>query len=558
MTGPQDEARPGPDQTDVEKVKDDMAKTICGADNPSFASGLERLMLPVLVAALVAATLFRLLPVMLGQPALSEMFMTEDGYLMLTVARSMAIGQGMTVSDGTIATNGVQPLATFLFAVPYVMTEGDKVASLVGIHLISAAIALAGAFAMQAFAARALAPHDSNRHWPWLAAVLWFTGPLLLRHTMNGLETGLATLFVLLTLLQFARVLARGADRTTLGGLGLGALCGLVFLSRNDAVFLVVAIFVIWGLYELIAMRAGLLAALRRTVPPGLLSLLIVLPWLINNQLRFGSIVPISGTAQSLTARFGDNADLLPSKLFEYLFPMLPVPHGWETHPAAVAAFAIVSAIVILWAFARTWQRGGTIRLVMLAYLLHLVATSAYYGLYFGAPHFFSRYLAPSAPLLVLASLIVLIDLSRWIARDKAPLLVAGTGLAALALSGVLLGRLLLPGVQEQGHFQVVQWVDENVGEDTWVGAVQTGTLGYWHDRTINLDGKVNPAALAQRREYGNVMRYIVASEIDYLVDWNGIRIWAESEEAGFSNAFELHVDDAERNLAVLRRLGAE
>lgn len=55
----------------------------------------------------------------LSQPSLSEAFMTEDGNLMLTIARNMAVGLGVTVSDGTIATNGVQPLATFVFAVPY-------------------------------------------------------------------------------------------------------------------------------------------------------------------------------------------------------------------------------------------------------------------------------------------------------------------------------------------------------------------------------------------------------------------------------------------------------
>ena len=38
---------------------------------------------------------------------------------------------------------------------------------------------------------------------------------------------------------------------------------------------------------------------------------------------------------------------------------------------------------------------------------------------------------------------------------------VGGTG--ALALSVLLLVRLTLPGVKEQGHFQVVGWVEENV-----------------------------------------------------------------------------------------------
>jgi hypothetical protein len=35
---------------------------------------------------------------------------SEDGYLMMTIARNMAIGEGMSTADGTIPTNGTQPL----------------------------------------------------------------------------------------------------------------------------------------------------------------------------------------------------------------------------------------------------------------------------------------------------------------------------------------------------------------------------------------------------------------------------------------------------------------
>ena len=52
-------------------------------------------------------------------PALANFFITEDGYLMLTVARNMALGEGMSVSNGTIPTNGIQPMIGVFFAVPY-------------------------------------------------------------------------------------------------------------------------------------------------------------------------------------------------------------------------------------------------------------------------------------------------------------------------------------------------------------------------------------------------------------------------------------------------------
>ena len=114
----------------------------------------ERTMLRAIGVAMALALTFRLWPAVAGMPALAQFFVTEDGYLMLTVARNLAIGLGLSVSEGTIPTNGVQPLATFLFAVPYVLTGGDKVSSLVWLHGLWAAIAVGGALAVRAFAAR--------------------------------------------------------------------------------------------------------------------------------------------------------------------------------------------------------------------------------------------------------------------------------------------------------------------------------------------------------------------------------------------------------------------
>jgi hypothetical protein len=463
----------------------------------------------------------------------------------------------MTVSDGTISTNGVQPLATFLFTLPYLATGGDKVTSLIGIHLIAAAAAMGGIFATRALAARILAPLHPDPRWPWLVAALWFTGPLLVQHTMNALETGIYTLCLLLTLLQLARVLERGAEARAVDRLALGAMLGIVFLARNDAVFLVLVVFAIWGLFELVALRHGPATLLRRVVPAGLLSLVIVLPWLVNNKVRFGSIVPISGTAQSTSAEFGQNLPLLPAKLFETFLPMLPLPGSLERSGGASLALAIVCAALLAWFLIRVLRGGGRVRLVVLAYVAHGAALAAYYGLYFGAPHFLSRYLAPLAPLLITASVLAVIDLSGRLGRGRAPVLAAGAGLAALLLGAALSVRLLIPGFNVQGHFQVVSWIEHNVPDTVWIGAVQTGTLGYWHDRTINLDGKVNPEALADRVTKGHVLDYVVASEIDYLADWNGIASWTDRPVPAFAEAFEVVIDDPEANLGVLARRDA-
>jgi hypothetical protein len=111
---------------------------------------------------------------------------------------------------------------------------------------------------------------------------------------------------------------------------------------------------------------------------------------------------------------------------------------------------------------------------------------------------------------------------------------------------------------QSHMHRQVVDWVRGHVPDSVWVGAPQTGTLGYFHDRTINLDGKVNPAALRVLLQEGHILNYVAASKIDYIVDWVGMADWPSlGLSPAFEQQFEVVVRDPERNLAALRRRGA-
>lgn len=517
----------------------------------------DRFFFAVLAGVLVFAALYRLYPLVLGTPPLAQAFMTEDGYLMQTIARNMAIGLGMSVSDGTIPSNGVQPLATFLFSVPYLLTGGDKVAGLWGVQLIGAVIAVFGVFSVRALARVLLTPQDATPAWPWLVATLWFVSPLLLLHTMNGLETGLYTVMVTVTLVLFAGLVAKGGAATSGDRILFGAVCGVTFLARNDAVFLLLAIMVVWLYHALAVQRRAPGRVLAELIAPAVAVLLIAAPWLISNYVNFGSIVPVSGTAQSLSGGWARNADLLPAILFEYLMPVLPVPGGWQTTPVFMVCAVLVIGLILGSFVVQVWRRGGPALYVMAAYLIFAVAMSFYYGFIFGAGWFLSRYLSPLAPLLITATVSVALGLAHRMIPARATAAVSTLGVLALVLGLALLGRYLLPGVKEQGHFQVVDWVTENVPEDTWVGAVQTGTLGYWHDRTINLDGKVNPAALQAILTQGHVLTYVLESPIVYLADWEGIAYWVTTANQGiteFSESFEVIVHDEAANLAVLKR----
>ena len=57
----------------------------------------------------------------------------------------------------------------------------------------------------------------------------------------------------------------------------------------------------------------------------------------------------------------------------------------------------------------------------------------------------------------------------------------------------------------------------ESIPEEQVVGARQSGTLGYFRNRVINLDGKVNPRA---PKDEHAMHRYLKSVNIDWLCDW--------------------------------------
>ena len=234
------------------------------------------------------------------------------------------------------------------------------------------------------------------------------------------------------------------------------------------------------------------------------------------------------------------------------------IPEGIEPNPiVAAVCLGIVGAVLLVFLIG-TWRRGGVARHVTIAALIASIALAVYYGLFFGAGWFLSRYLAPVAPVLLIAATALLIRLCQYISAQRVAQIGSLLGLVAIVLSLALMGRYLIPGAKEQGHFQVVGWVSENVAPDVWVGAVQTGTVGYWHDRTINLDGKVNPDALNAILTEGHVLNYVMESPVEYLADWWGIVTWATDpapEHDELRAAFSILVDDPAGNLGVLERI---
>jgi hypothetical protein len=518
---------------------------------PGPSMGAVKVLALVLVAVGVIA---RLSPLFDPTGRLFWQFMTEDGYLMQIIARNMAIGLGMSVSEGTIATNGVQPLATFLFAACHWLAGGSKTLGIAFVTIAATLFSVGAGYWFYRTATIVLARLPQGREIALFAAALWFSAPLIIPTTMNGLETGLYFMVALMTMHYYLKVVSTGAGTFSNGQrLTFGVLLGLAFLARNDAVFFIACLLLV-HLFVGGAAYGGYARRLVDCIVGGATSMIIASPWLIYNYRLFGSIVPISGTAQSHGTAIGANLPLVPAKLLEASSLFLPLPRSLEEY-ALIAAFALLFLIVTLGAFwilvAKTDLTARRFFLVGVSFTLSL---ALYYGLFFGANWFLPRYFSVLSPFLWLASAVTLFHLLLPIARNYKPYAVV---LALLMLMATAVAANGFRNGRNHMHRQVADWVQQNVPDRDWVGAPQSGTLGYFHDRTINLDGKVNPDALRAALTDGHVLNYVVNSKINYIVDWVAMAEWVtySNQSEAFTREFEVVVKDEQRNLSALRRI---
>ena len=227
----------------------------------------------------------------------------------------------------------------------------------------------------------------------------------------------------------------------------------------------------------------------------------------------------------------------------------------WVSFAAGCAVILALGQAAVAILLRRPWNRVREAVILMPA--LFAAGLLIFYVLFFDAPHFLRRYLLPLSPFLALFWGAVALRIWRRLATSR--LRFAGPVLLLLLVAHLFSRSSITvsPPWGNQAFFRSVEWVESNLSEDTWVGAFQSGTLGFFHDRTINLDGKINPQALAAIRS-GRQQAYVVDSPVQFVVDWASIvEPWSRSTPV-VRQHFDWVVIDAEHNFAVLGRRGSQ
>ena len=144
------------------------------------------------------------------------------------------------------------------------------------------------------------------------------------------------------------------------------------------------------------------------------------------------------------------------------------------------------------------------------------VLLAGWYALSSWAVHFYTRYLSPLA---LPSSVALAFLLHRFVAthaRGVAVLCGALCAVLLLAVTMIHTGKGFRGNVNYSEQYRLTR---EHVPASEAVAAGQSGTLIYFRERVINLDGKVNAQAL---RYQGEIARYLEQLDVRWLCDFPG------------------------------------
>jgi len=488
---------------------------------------MHRHTLAVLIL-LAAALTFRLLFVASNVHDLVDRGpLYDDSFYAFGVARHIAAGQGSTF-DLEHPTNGFQPLWVGTLVPLYWLADGDVPIRLA--LVLSSLLDVATGWLLYRLLRRRLefAP-------AFLGVVLWAFAPAVVRQAVNGLETALALCCLALALHYYLgrfREVPGPRQAATLGGL-----LGFAVLARVDAVVFVVALAV---------------DGWRRRAPwrPWARALgvlvLVVLPWCLVSLAVVGRLTPESGEATrflSIAYAAHDIPALGPAgagavhaplwahnlgrsflllgtspglhvftRSLERLLDLWGASEGLKL--AAVVAFlaaAAVGTVLLLRPRGRSLRRDYGF-LGVYGVLLVLAYSCVVFG------HiFFSRYYYPIFFVSILLTCeVVDVLLQHLPPRCRRAAAVAVTATYLLLLPVMTWNRMRMGDYR---FVNVVRWIENETPPAARFGIFNSGAIGYFSSRRVlNLDGKVNPEALAALHR-GDLRTYVLAEHIDYVVD---------------------------------------
>ncbi len=428
----------------------------------------------------------------------------DDSYYYAEIARNLVNGAGSTF-DTINSTNGYHPLWLGL-SLPVFLVGLDGVAAIRALLVLQLAMWVTALWVVAGIAGRRLggAPRIVVLV---TGGVLALTGgnPFVVKMVVNGLESAPVVLIAVLLLDRVDRTDGRVLGGTQVTRLLTGALLGLAFLARTDAVLLLVCV-AAWCVVEARGKGPAVRQALAEVL---VLPSLTVFAYAAINLAWFGHLTQVSGDVKRVDAT-----------------------------PARVLALVLVGALAVaLMAWLtrerdperppRFWRVAGFTAHTAW-YLAYLVLLAGYYVVL--SSQIWLWYFAPLGLYAAIVLVLVAADLTDG-ARLEAPTSPARRAVVPIAailgvpllLALVIQARSFtdpdLRSIQEANREAGI-WISDNLPADAVLGSWDAGVVGYFTEQPVmNLDGVVNSFDYLDASEAGTQAEFLRERQLSYLVN---------------------------------------
>lgn len=445
----------------------------------------------------------------------------EDAFITFRYARNIAAGLGFVYNAGERVLGTTTPLYTLVLAFSAVMGF-DMIAVGKAINIL----ADAGTAVIVYWLLRDL----GARHLAWAGVFLFVLSPINVLYSAGGMETGLYTFLVLLTLLlaslDHVRVTAIAA--------------AVLVLVRPDGLLVVGAVGVLWWFQNKPA---------AQVVKALVLFSILLLPWALFSLWYFGSPIPHSVMAKATSYQ-----------TYNFLeWPAAFVERLGEGNTSGALLVLLLSFI----GFASALRPAAShrLRVFMVWFLLYMVAFTL------ARAAVFSRwYYSPIMPLLFVFFCLGIHQLFEWIlgmrqtkqAVDRIPRAVYYAGLIPLAL---LVAFLTLDSTWQQTQaelsFQnqiaipVSKWLLANTPSESPICLETIGAVGWYTNRPILDEGALvtERTRILNEQTPGtiNVPGILRTFEPDYYVAWDSWELHMLLSDPTFWTWFVQHYEEIER-----------
>lgn len=492
-----------------------------------------------------------------------DWYSSDDGFYYFQVARNLAAGQGFTF-DGLNPTNGFHPLWLFLITPLFLFSQINLLLPLRLLVVLSALLSVGSAILLFRILRRYTAEGVAA-----LAGLLWIIVPRIHDITVHaGVEAGLNAFCILLFWHALVYFSQSSSDRQTLRGLAvLGLLATLALLSRLDNIFLVAfgGLWIGWRLWKSLRVKRGVPRGKTNPLKRTVLNIaafsapivVIMLAYLVWNQLAFGTFMPVSGQVKTWWGTLRNTVYGFPVRhlaaFFGQFFTNDPELGPWSLLTAPVYSLA-ESALVatgqvvneasrriallalggvfaaalafFIWKQREFFNRSAR-ALGLLPFFLGCFAQIVYYkasGSVAQQPWYWVAEMI--LILLVLGLLLNAIWLSAA-PHFKKRRAQRGTTFTLIALSLLSLNFVVfiasgfrVPG-DGSNHFYLdrAAWLQDHTEEDAHIAITGAGNLAYFiQGRTIvNMDGLVNSYEYFLALKSGQGAQFLANEGVDYI-----------------------------------------